>query len=99
MFIEFCYWFIYDIITAKDELKEAETDTPKSSFDVANDSWLDMSDSSNFKIKSKNNGKDDDGDIDLECGKQTSYVPAKGQKMAAKRLKKIQGLCLLHIFE
>lgn len=82
------------MITAKDEFKVAEADTSKPSFDLGNDSWLDTSDSSNFKIKTKKNGTgngkvDDD---DLMSGKESSYVPVKGQKMAAKRLQKIQGL-------
>lgn len=73
----------------------ADTDSSKSSFAATNDSWLDTSDSGNFKTKTKNNGTgddDDDEDDDMVCGKETSYVPVKGQKMAAKRLKKIQGL-------
>lgn len=78
----------------------AEADASKtSSFEVANDSWLDSSDSCNFEVKTKTkgagNGKDvndDDDDVDIVSSKK--YVPVKGQKMAAKRLKKIQGLLL-----
>lgn len=85
---------VCELITAKDELKLAEADTSKTSFEAANDSWLDSSETCNFKIKTKNkgagNGNDDDDADDIVSGKE--YVPAKGQKMAAARLKKIQGL-------
>lgn len=76
----------------------AETDSSKTTFEAANDSWLDSSDSCNFKIETKKKGagkvKDDDDDDVTASTKETSYVPVKGQKMAAKRLKKIQGSLL-----
>lgn len=86
----------FEFITAKDDLKLAEADTSKTSFEAANDSWLDSSDSSNFKIKTKSKGAagDDDDDDDIVTVKESSYVPVKGQKTAAKRLKRIQGLLL-----
>ena len=89
--IQFLSLIVYsEYFVGKDEFKEAETDTPKSSFSLANDSWLDTSDPCNFEIKTKNKGTAKNDDI--ECIEETSYVPVKGQKMAAKRLKKIQGL-------
>lgn len=80
------------MIIAKDEFKEAEKVAPKPSFSAANDSWLDTSDPC-VKSETENDGagKEDDG-------KESSYVPVKGQKMAAKRLKQIQGLYSAHFF-
>lgn len=75
---------------------------------MANDSWLDSSDTicnskTKTKTKTKKNGAaksggDDDDDDDLGSGKTASYVPVKGQKMAANRLKKIQGSYLFRRF-
>lgn len=94
VFLYLQYFFTCNRI-AKDEFKVAETDSSKTSFEAANDSWLDhrldSSDSCNFKIETKEKGtgkvKDDDDDDDVTA-KETSYVPVKGQKTAAKRLKK-----------
>lgn len=53
-----------------------------------NDSFdLDLSISSVVKPKSKSKTKDDD-----EVGNGAQFVPSKGQKTAAKRLKKIGGM-------
>lgn len=66
--------------------KEAENDVSVSSFMNANDSWdLDLSDSG--LPKSKLNLGDGTG-----ADKGAGIVPRKGQKMVAKRLKKIGGL-------
>lgn len=91
------------IFLAKDDFEEVEKDTPKSSFSLENDSWLDSSDTCNSKTKTKKNAavkanggthNDDDDIDDFGSGKEASYVPVKGQKTAAKRLQKIQGLYL-----
>lgn len=95
----FNYCLIFQICTnlANDEFKEVAKDATKSSsFTLANDSWLDTSDSCNVKSKTKNNlAANDDDDDDLKSSKESSYVPVKGQKMAAKRLKQIQGLLFI----
>lgn len=88
------------MITAQDEFKVADKDTSKTTpFEETNDSWLDSLDSCDFKTKTKNNGagKDNDDDDDILSNKESTYVPVKGQKMAAKRLKKIQGLLLSYV--
>lgn len=61
-----------------------ENNSPDASSSTANDSWdLDLSYSHNPKSKSS------DGN---EGTKGTEFIPKKGQKMAARRLKKIEGL-------
>lgn len=83
---------------AKQQMKDLE-DTPISN---ENDSFdLDLSmpsltkskskSKSKTKSKSKAKGADDDEDED-ELDKGVSFVPSKGQKMAAKRLQKISGM-------
>lgn len=67
---------------------EPEQDSQESTFSNANDSWdLDLS-------IPKKNGKSKDVDDSKE--KLASYVPSKGQKMAARRLKKIGGMFTFH---
>lgn len=78
-----------------DDLMEVEKDTANSSpFFETNDSWLDTSDSFKVKDKTKTNGAGSDDDFISGKG-GSSYVPVKGQKTAAKRLKQIQGMLFM----
>ena len=67
--------------------KQPVNDLPDQLQTNQNDSFdLDLSISSVIKSKSKGKAKDDD-----ELGNGAQFVPSKGQKTAAKRLKKIGG--------
>lgn len=70
-------------------------DLPDTSQTNENDSFdfdLSISSVTKSKSKSKSKSKKDGNDDDLEVG--ASFVPSKGQKTAAKRLKKIGGMFL-----
>lgn len=83
--------FSYSIsILAKGNIyKDQLNDLPDTSLPNASDFDLDLSISSETKSKSKSKSKVKDDD---EVGAGASFIPSKGQKTAAKRLKKIGGM-------
>lgn len=70
--------------------RKVEVEVPEEEDSIQNDSFdLDMSIPSTKATKKRTEDKEKD--------KKASFVPAKGQKLAAKRLQKITGLFMISI--
>lgn len=86
-FVSFDFWLLLLLFFSGNINKQSLNALPDTLQTNENDSFdLDLSISSVIKSKSKGKAKNDD-----DVGNGAQFVPSKGQKTAAKRLKKIGG--------